>query len=134
MNPAVMHRILGDQVELLRFDSDIAQSRRQAEPGDQSGDDFGCRFAGPAERLADPRLFFGVDQMIEAQHVGQHDAGGIPVRHTRCAAEHMPDPVAGAFADAGLRADHRHPGADLAVEPGVAVLGVCFYPRQAFAE
>jgi hypothetical protein len=56
------------------------------------------------------------------------------VRHTRGAAEHMPDPVARAFADPALRADHRHPGADLAVEPGLAVLGVRLDPWQAFAE
>jgi len=56
------------------------------------------------------------------------------MRNSCGAAEHVPDPMAGSFADPGLRADHRHPGADLAIEPGVEVDSVGFDRRQAFAE
>jgi len=56
------------------------------------------------------------------------------VRHTGCAAQNVPDPVAGAFADPALRADHRHPRADLAIEPRSAVVRVGLDHRQAGAE
>src|ERR1700738_1612234 len=38
VDPAVVHRALGDAVELLRGNPDIAQPGRQAEAGDQLGD------------------------------------------------------------------------------------------------
>ena len=102
--------------------------------GDQPGDHVRRRLVGPAERLADPRLLVGVDRVIEAQHVRQHHAGGVAVRDIGGAAQHMPDPVARALADAGLRADHRHPGADLAVEPGFEVRRVGLDRRQPASE
>src|SRR5467141_1498202 len=111
VDPAVVHRALGDMVELLEFDPDIAQPGRQPEARDQLGHHLGCRFVGAPQRLADPRLLAGVDRVVEAQHV----------RHPGGAAQHMADPVARPLADAGLRADHRHPGADLAVEPRLEV-------------
>ena len=40
------------------------------------------------------------------------------------AAEHMADAVARPYADAGLRADHRHPRPDLAIEPGIEIGGI----------
>src|SRR5215472_1331236 len=118
VNPAVVHRVLRDQVELIRCDPDIAQFGRQAEAGDQVRDYVGCRLAWPTKSLADPHLFLAVHPLVETQHVGEHHATSIAVRHTRGAAEHVPDSVAPAFADPGLRADHRHPRADLEIEPG----------------
>ena len=56
------------------------------------------------------------------------------MRHPGSAAEHVPDAVARAFTDAGLRADHRHPGADLAVEPGFTIGGVCLDSGKTSAE
>jgi hypothetical protein len=50
VDPAVVHRILGDQIELTRSDPDIAQPGRQAEACDQPGDDIGRRLAGSPGR------------------------------------------------------------------------------------
>src|SRR5258708_14041659 len=50
VNPAVVHRQFGDTVELFLLDPDIAQPGRQAEIGDQSGDDVGGRRAPLSER------------------------------------------------------------------------------------
>jgi hypothetical protein len=46
----------------------------------------------------------------------------------------MPDALARAFGDPGLRADHRHPRTDLAVEPCVEIGGVGLDSRQAGAK
>ena len=43
VDPAVVHRARGDQVELFPFHADIAQPGRQAEAGDQLGDRLGRR-------------------------------------------------------------------------------------------
>jgi hypothetical protein len=48
-----VHRILGDQVELITLDPGIAQSRRQPEPGDQRADAIGGGLFRMLERLAD---------------------------------------------------------------------------------
>ena len=97
VNPAVVHRLFGDPVELFRLHPDIAQRARQAEVGDQCGHRVAGRLARPAQRLADPGLAFGVHRLVEAQHVRQHDAGGVAVRHVRGAAQHVADAVAGAL-------------------------------------
>ena len=55
-------------------------------------------------------------------------------RHTGGAAQNVPNPVARTFADPSLRADRRHPRADLAIEPRLAVVRVHFDPRQTAAE
>src|SRR6267378_5189625 len=52
VDPAVVHRALGDMVELLGFDPDIAQPGRQPEARDQLGHHLGCRFVGAPQRLA----------------------------------------------------------------------------------
>ena len=49
VDPTVVHRPLGNHVELLRGHPDIAQPGRQAETGDQ----LGRRHVGPAEWAPD---------------------------------------------------------------------------------
>src|SRR5262252_339518 len=77
VDPAVVHRALGDMIELLGGDPDIAQPGWQSETRDQFGDYLGRGLLGAPQRLADPRLFAGIDRMIETQHVRQHHAGGV---------------------------------------------------------
>src|SRR5258708_12860976 len=65
VDPAVVHRALGDMVELLRGHPDIAQPGRQAETGDQLGDRIRRRDLEPAERLPAPPLLPGLDRPIQ---------------------------------------------------------------------
>src|SRR5271155_5431027 len=53
VDTAVVHRILGDQVELILFDPNIAQSRRQSEPGDQPANGIGGGLFRMPESLGD---------------------------------------------------------------------------------
>src|ERR1700751_2440616 len=43
VDPAVVHRSLSDEVELLRLDSNVAQAGRQTESRNQGGDHIGSR-------------------------------------------------------------------------------------------
>jgi hypothetical protein len=57
VDPTVVYRSLGDAVEVLRGDPDIAQPGGQSEARDQLGDRLGRRLIGASERRADARLF-----------------------------------------------------------------------------
>src|SRR5215831_5542513 len=134
VDPTVVHRLLSDDVQLLLTNPDVAQPGRQTESRNQLCNHIRRRLVGLAERLADSGLFFSIDQVIEAQHMRQHYAGGVAVRDIGGAAQHMPDAVARPFADTGLRADHRHPRTDLTVETGRQVRRLRLDRRQTSSE
>src|SRR5579871_1231427 len=98
-HPWRVHCLLGDLVEVLAADVDVAERSRHAEPADQLIE----RVAGVLARLThsgrDLRLARGVDRLVPAHHRRQHHATGVAVRHVEPAAEDVADAVARA---------HRH--------------------------
>jgi hypothetical protein len=70
VDPAVVHRILGDQVELVLLHPDIAQPGRQGEPGDQAGDDIRGGLARMAEGVAEAGLLVGVTGWLKRSTCG----------------------------------------------------------------
>ena len=114
-------------------DAQLRQPGRQAQPGDQRLDLVGGGRVRIAQRGGDLGHLRRADLGVVAHHRGQQHAGGDAVRHAGVGAQRMAQAVAGAVlgaADAG----GRQPGAQLAVEPGVQVVGVARVAGQRAAQ
>jgi hypothetical protein len=61
-----------------------------------------CRHSGTSKRLRHPGLTVGIHLGVKSQHMGQHDARGIAVRHAGSAAKDVADGMA-------RRPSARHP-------------------------
>ena len=125
-----MHGSFRHRVHQLGLHAGFAQGAGQAEIGDEFGELVRRRHVDLAQRVRHQGLAGGVLRVVEAHDMRQHDAGGIAMRHSRGAAQHMADAMAGAQRNAGGNPGHRQPGADLTIQPCRQVLWIFLHPAQ----
>ena len=79
---------------MLGANANLAQAARQAEAADEVVEHVGGVRARMSHRGGDQRLPLGIGLIVPAHHEGQHDAGGVAMRHVVDGAEHIADAVA----------------------------------------
>src|SRR5579883_1012468 len=132
--PVVEHAVGGDALQVLALDADIAQPSRQAEPADEAVENFRGGLPRAAERGADLGLALMHNPSVERQHRRHHHAGRVAVRHARATTQHVADSMARTHARAADDADHRDPGADLAIESRPKIGWIALHRGQAAPE
>ena len=113
--------------------SDLGQSHRQAEPGDEAAQGL-VRRRRAAEQAGDLPLALAVHRLVPPHHRRQRQAGGDAVRHPARAAQDVAQAVARPHRHAGPAAHHRQPRRLLAGRARREVAGVAPDGRQAFGQ